>query len=103
MRSPEGRNARILELADAVGFDTLIDFAEGLLKARQAHPEFAESFDDGLKVVKSEMLEWESQAMLCKTGAGMICARRLQKTLSEGRDVQIVIARFASEFGEVAR
>lgn len=51
------------ELADILGLEMLGKIVTALSASRKKYPEFAVDSTDAFDVVKSEMLEWESQAM----------------------------------------
>ncbi len=56
--------ALLAELADAVGPGLLVKICRRILQAERDHPVFATDFEGAVKEVKSELLEWESKAIV---------------------------------------
>jgi hypothetical protein len=73
--------------------------APRLASAREKHPLFASSSEHAVRVVRSEMLEWEAQAMLAGDSPA-----RLRKAEAEALDVIVVLLRWlAREYSPAAK
>ena len=88
--------SRLLDLADLVGIPLIIRIAEAVCKARKAHPEWGErGYSYAVKVVRSEMLEWEAQASLVDdNGRGRENPDRLARAEAEAMDVIVTLIRY---------
>jgi hypothetical protein len=64
---------------------------ERLEEARKRHPVFAQGHEKAVRVIKSEMLEWEAQAILVESS---IHAERISKADNEALDVITVLMRY---------
>ena len=64
VRLPAEDMATLTELAGAVGVPMLIKVARAVLRGERDHPVFADSFSGAVTEVKSELLEWESKAIV---------------------------------------
>lgn len=60
-----------------------------LQAAREKHPQFARDAEHARRVVLSEMLEWQAQAMLAEDSA-----KRRNKAEAEALDVIVVLLRW---------
>ena len=63
-RSREHEQALLAELSEAVGAGLLIKICRHIMRAETEHPVFAEDFAGAVTEVKSELLEWESKAIV---------------------------------------
>lgn len=81
------------EACEAIGRDTVIRLAQELTRARRQHPSFASDHEHAMKGVKSEMLEWEAQAMLVESSQG-ISPKRFERSESEGYHVITTMLRY---------
>jgi hypothetical protein len=85
---------RLLELAEAVDVALMIRIAQRVLEARRKHPEFAFGPRDGFQFVKSEMLEFEAQAMLVHRFLKVFDAERKHKSNEEALDLIATLIRW---------
>ena len=87
---------RLCELADLVGVPLMTRIAEAVCKARKAHPEWGErGYAHAVKVVRSEMMEWEAQASLVdENGRGRENPDRLARAEAEALDVIVTLIRY---------
>ena len=92
-RSKEENQALLAQLAEVAGVEVLIKLAQNLATSRRAHPVFAHGLEHAVKVCRSEMLEWESQAMLCVEPNGTVNEARLKKCTNEGYHVVATLVR----------
>jgi hypothetical protein len=90
---------QLLELSDLVGIRMMIDIADAVLVARKKHQTLGFGAKDALTTIRSEMLEFESQAMLVETQACKHNSRRKQSADREALDVIATLVRWiAGEF-----
>ena len=87
-------NARLLELADAVGTELLIRVSQAVCQARAAHPHFACGPLDAYRQIRAEMLEWEAQASLVSRPDVLLDMTRKKKADAEALDVIVTLLRW---------
>ncbi|MDL2315464.1 hypothetical protein LJC59_00075 [Desulfovibrio sp. OttesenSCG-928-A18] len=85
---------QIAEITEAIGRDTLINLAQHVTMARRMHPTFATNHEEAMRVVKSEMLEWEAQALLTARPNKSINPNRRDKADREGYQVMATLVRY---------
>lgn len=76
--------ARLTELAPAVGVDLMLRIAAAIAAAPGKHPSFARDYDDAVRQVAGELLEWGAKAIV----------RRREDAEDEAFDGIAVFARF---------
>ena len=84
------RLCRTLELAEAVGLETVEAICKAVLEARREHAVFGCNADDAVKQVKSEMLEWEAQAMLVMHPVHPFTVDATRKTKSDDEAYDVI-------------
>lgn len=95
-RTKQEQLARLGELAEQVGIPLFIRIAQVVCIARQKHPDWHKSHEYAVRIVKSEMLEWESQAMLVEQSSGRVDPARVLKTETESLHVIGTLIRYLS-------
>ncbi len=72
----------------------LVNIKQAVLEARTKHKHLGNSLAQAIQAVKSEMLEWEAQAILVQNPDGRINATRQEKAFHESLDVIATLIRF---------
>ena len=92
--------ARLQEIVAAIGMPLLVRLAQAMTTARRKHPHFAVHHVEAACVVKSEALEWESQAMMVIRPDGTINQGRLERSEEESLHLMATLGRYLNrEYG----
>lgn len=68
-----------------------------IYRAKLKHPTFAKDLDHALRVMKSEMMEWEAESILvCEPGYA-VNQERYNRMVEEAIDILVVVSRFLTE------
>jgi hypothetical protein len=90
------RLRRMEELVSVIGEETFIRIAKAVGEARNKYPCFGVRHQEAFGVVKSEMLEWEAQAILIECG-GNSGPQRAEKADREALDVIASLIRYLNK------